>query len=185
MSSIIKSFIIKLLIVVTLVPCFYSNNAQALVAGIATGGTISTPIIIAALSAPATGFAVGATLDLTTGEECLCNGTSILTVFGTLIGILILDENVSEIEFSRIETAEEAALLDVSIDDAKVFNSEIFELNAIKQTVTKKSNELKNPTLKKINEFWKSYEEMLSPQTLLVASKISNKLAQSLEDNTL
>jgi hypothetical protein len=113
--------------------------------------------------------ATSITINAIIGNSYALLALSLLGATAGIIGIVVLDEKSAELKFSALEP-EKAKIIGVSQDDLFVFNSEVEELNLIKNEIESKIT--KKTTDKEIAQEWIARKEYLSPQTLIVASKI-------------
>ncbi|MGK5088624.1 hypothetical protein WDW86_13785 [Bdellovibrionota bacterium FG-2] len=93
---------------------------------------------------------------------------------GTLgiAGLVVLDQEGSkEIAFSEL-SIEQATALSVTDESREVYNQELEELNAIKDSVASDLSGDQHPTIEKSAELWNSYKANLSPATLEVMGKV-------------
>ncbi len=96
-----------------------------------------------------------------------------------IAGLVLLDqEGSSGLTFSEI-SADRALALGVSQESLEVYNHELEELNAIKDSVASDLANDQHPTIEKSAELWSGYKANLSPATLEVMGKIlSQKTAR-------
>lgn len=120
---------------------------------VAGAGSVATGITLTAIFGNAYAFLALSVLGATTG----------------IIGIVVLDEKSAELKFSALDP-EKAKMLGISEKDLQIFNSEIEELNVVKEDI--ESRMTKKTTEKEVIELWKVGQEYLAPETLQVAARI-------------
>ena len=125
----------------------------------ATGGVVGTVSIISLATTGNLGTAILGALGFYVG------------VMTAGIGLIILeDKTIAELSFDKVYLNEFDVL---SEEDVTIYNRELQMLNSIKETISQELPD--NTTLKESGEAWKAYSGMLSPETMKVASKVSEK----------
>ncbi len=99
-------------------------------------------------------------------------GLVIFSIPGVAIGLVVLDEKNGELHFSELDPGK-ASLLTVSSEELSIYNSEVEELNVIKEEIESRvTNEL---TDAEVGALWVDFAKGLSPETLKVAAQIIKK----------
>lgn len=99
-------------------------------------------------------------------------GLVLFSIPGVAIGLVVLDEKNGELHFSELDP-EKASLLTVSSDELNIYNSEVEELNVIKEEIESRvTNEL---TDAEVGALWIDFGKGLSPETMKVAAQIIKK----------
>jgi hypothetical protein len=99
-------------------------------------------------------------------------GLMIFSIPGVAIGLVVLDEKNGDLHFSELDP-EKASLLTVSSDELNIYNSEVEELNVIKEEIESRvTNEL---TDAEVGALWIDFGKGLSPETMKVAAQIIKK----------
>lgn len=84
------------------------------------------------------------------------------------VGLIILDDGqVADIEFRAISDEHAKSLTNFTESEIAIYNSEVEELNAIRQTVVAES-EVSEDT-KDAEKLWLEYSDALSPETFEIA----------------
>ncbi len=104
------------------------------------------------------------------GNSYLLLGVSVLGLMGAAIGLVVLDEQNADLKFMPLST-QYAEKMGIKISDMDIYNSEIEELNSIKEMIESKVSS--NPSEEEVRHHWISYRDYLSPETLKVASQVS------------
>lgn len=100
-----------------------------------------------------------------------CNGGACLAplALGSLIGLVILDEEAGQVSFCEINN-ETASKLGLSNDEVSIYNSELSEANLVFEEV--QSQLVNDSTLADSKELWNEMSDVLSPETFKVMKSI-------------
>ena len=86
------------------------------------------------------------------------------------LGLVILDEKNADLKFSELSD-EKAKKLGIAADELYAYNSEVEELNLVKEVIESQvTNKTSN---EEINGLWQEYKDSLSPETLKVAALVT------------
>jgi hypothetical protein len=174
-----KRIFLSFLIALTLITGMNQKPAEAAV-GIATGG-IALPII-GGIYIAAFGTILGFEADRFTHlgpsdrlgsyrRSSLIADMTLSSIFVAL-GIILLDDQ-GNFEFAKLDAAS-AQKLKVNSQELAIYNSEVQELNSISENV---AQELQGSTdVQKSKAIWESYENAVSPETLVVARQIAGSV---------
>ena len=100
-------------------------------------------------------------------------GLMILSVPVAIVGLVILDEKNADLKFSQLPL-NKARVLAVSPEDIAIYNTEVEELNVVKETI--ESRVSAKSTEADIDYLWSEYKDTLSPETLKVAAQVTIKV---------
>lgn len=96
---------------------------------------------------------------------------SIITGYGIIIagvGVVILDDkNISDIEFKAIDSNKPESYLGFTRAQVETYNSELAQLNSIRQTMIAESNDQEDTADAEV--LWKTYSSFLSKDTVKIA----------------
>lgn len=134
------------------------------------------------------GVGAGAIYAAYTGTAFVIGGTTALGV-GTLIatvtagiGLILLDEKSGSLAFQTIDVANTATYANagVTADQVAVYNTEIDELNAARETIDSEMVRT-NGSMEDAKVLWESYRSHFSPETITVASKLMNEAFKNMQ----
>ena len=154
------------------------RDAHAVVGAVTSlAGGAGVPLLVAGAVSTATGI-IGV-------QGCLrgdCGVGVTLSLFGlALIGPILLDDGtVGDLEFVAVDQAR-AAQVGLTEIERLAFNSELDEINAIKETITSDLNRDEKPTTEKAHALWNEYGQSLSLDAFSGLEKISAALRMQLE----
>jgi len=162
-----KKFIV-LVLAFCILNISYMNKSEAVVGLLlnskttrVAGGIVSVASIGTAASAGAFhaiyGYTYGAMVFATLG------------FVGAYVGVILLEDNSGNLNFVPM-SSHNAEKLQVSQKELDIYNSEVEELNNIKEVIEAQVSN--NVTELEVTELWKDYRVNLSPETMQVASKI-------------
>jgi hypothetical protein len=98
-----------------------------------------------------------------------------------LLGLYILDEDGQQsMNYGHLEE-EQIANLGITKDQARVFNGQLEEVNAVKDTIASTVGQLENPSFEDVQGLWQEHSGVLAPETMVVVDKISQALQESLK----
>ncbi|WP_419172558.1 hypothetical protein [Halobacteriovorax sp.] len=160
---------IKLFILALSISLASIQQSKAVVAGgLAIAGVPAAGgVALAGLGSVGGGFLM--TMD---ASSCDGGGCVVFLVMGLLVGGILLDEEGSNFEFSKLEL-NLASEIGVSTDSLAIYNSEIEEANIIFNEV---SSELTaDSTVEESKGLWEEYRQYLSPETFEVMTKLVSK----------
>ncbi|MEK7690085.1 MAG: hypothetical protein AAB425_03600 [Bdellovibrionota bacterium] len=158
-----------------------SPSAHAAIGAIATGGAISVPVAIAAGSVLGLGLTYGIIVDVSWGDGMVV-GTAVWSVIGLIIGGIILDEQSGQVSFAEIETEEKALSLGLNAAEAQAYNSELDQVNAVRETIEAEVATVDGDRLKAAEALWADYgANALSQDAWSAVQKVSHNLAVQLE----
>ena len=100
-------------------------------------------------------------------------GLMILSVPVAIVGLVILDEKNADLKFSQLPL-NKARVLAVSPEDIAIYNTEVEELNVVKETIESRVSD--KSTEADIDYLWSEYKDTLSPETLKVAAQVTIKV---------
>jgi proteasome assembly chaperone (PAC2) family protein len=121
------------------------------------------------------GAAIGVGLNAIFGNAYALLAISLLGATTGIIGIVVLDEKSAELKFSMLDS-DKASLIDVTAEELEIFNSEVEELNLLKNEIESRIS--RKTTEEEVSQQWKAARQYLAPETLKVAARI---IAVSLE----
>lgn len=158
------------------VSIFFTTMPQAhAVAGIIISNkTVRTIGAISTLTG-AGSMAVGFLGTVAFGNSVTFLAFSLLGASTGLIGLVILDEKSGELKFSPL-SSDQAKSLGISQAQADIYNSEVEELNLVKEDIESKMTE--RTSNEEVVEQWREGQKYLSQETLKVASKIITTMVQ-------
>ncbi len=110
------------------------------------------------------------------GNSYLMLGVAALGVVGVGVGLLVLDEKNADLKFTEIST-DLASQLEISEREMKIYNAQIGDLNFVKVMI--ESQVTAQVTDQEIKNLWDEYQVVLSPETMVVASKVAQHLFQN------
>jgi hypothetical protein len=123
------------------------------------------------------------------GSECVNSRSCIFKSFlhSTMIvfGAILLDDNSGELNY-KILTKEQALEMSITLKELQSFNDEVDELNALKEEISLKIHNIKDPHQKiinnKIQKNWLDYsmEGYISKDTYSALIKFQKFIASSL-----
>jgi hypothetical protein len=164
--------LIRNLFLLTFLIAMPIQQSKALVAAITTiwNPTTAGYIAISGLASPI----VGAVISYATSEEDGCEGGACVVglVLGGMLGLVLLDEQGGNVEFSKLSD-DQAQKLNISVNDQKVFNSELEEANLLLSEVA--SQMKKDSTQEDARAAWNEYRDYLSPATFKVMKRITEQ----------
>ncbi len=106
---------------------------------------------------------------ISSGGAFLQAGAAIIAI----VGIITLDgEGGQKLAFAEL-SPKQAKLLGVSVEESRIFNSELDMANQVLTQVTSELDQMEKPQAKDAKALWEQYESMLSVQTVSVMKKIS------------
>lgn len=85
------------------------------------------------------------------------------------LGLVILDESEGTIQFSEL-SKESGKDLGLSNSELTIYNSEVDQLNAIKDTIASQLSD--EASSEEVASLWSEYKESVSPETLKVAAHV-------------
>lgn len=169
-------FLTSLLLVVSLLVLSIPKNSEAAVGLIISSR--STRVVGGVMSVGGVG-AVGAAIvsNALLGNSYLMLGVAALGVVGAGVGLIVLDEKNADLKFNTI-SSEMATQVGVSELERTIYNDEIGDLNFVKEMI--ESQVTAQMTDKEIQNLWDEYQILLSPETMWVASRVTQNLFQKL-----
>jgi hypothetical protein len=123
-------------------------------------------------AAGVSGFTISAIVANVTGSYSAI-GLMILSVPVAIVGLVILDEKNADLKFSQLPL-KKARVLAVSPEDIAIYNTEVEELNVVKETIESRVSD--KSTQADIDYLWSEYKDTLSPETLKVAAQVTIKV---------
>ena len=106
-------------------------------------------------------------------------GIGILSLGVTLVGLVVLDSKDQQgVTFGPLDE-KTAQTLNVSPNELSAYNSELDEVNAIRDEVTARLLESKNPTVQESQAAWAEFKDSISPESFSVVEKISLKMVEA------
>ena len=144
------------------------RDAHAIVGAVtALAGGAGVPLLVAGAVATAAGIA-----GVTDCESCGL-GVMITSFSMAFFGPILLDDGtVGDLEFVAVDQAR-AAQAGLTENERLAFNSELDEINAIKETITSDLKRDEKPTAEKAHALWSEYGQSLSQDAFLGLGKIS------------
>lgn len=89
-----------------------------------------------------------------------------------LVGYIVLDQDgSSDFQFATL-SPKKAENLGIEKTSLEIYNSEINELNAVKNSVSAELSRTESPSLEKSAALWREYQGALSPETFEVMRTI-------------
>ncbi len=155
--SLIKITVLSLII--TLVPMQKSKAAVAGVAALA-GASAAGNIALAGLASPVIGFGA-----MALSQDCDRGVCAIFFFLGFVAGVVLLDEETKNFEFSELDNLK-ARELGIDQNSIEVFNSEVADANILMEEVSSQLNE--NSSVDEARGLWKEYRDYLSSETFEV-----------------
>lgn len=154
------------------------RDAHAIVGAVTSlAGGAGVPLLVAGAVATATGFA-GVTYCLETGCGPRVGIASAIMIF---FGPILLDDGtVGDLEFVAVDQAR-AAQAGLTENERLAFNSELDEINAIKETITSDLKRDEKPTAEKAHALWNEYGQSLSQDAFSGLGKISTALHMQMD----
>lgn len=163
------------IITIAFLSCFllisHTPNASAAV-GLAIKNRTVRVVGAVVTAAGAGSLAISSLIASTIGSYTAV-GFAILSVPVALTGFVILDEKNADLKFGQI-SEEKARLLKVTREEVAVYNSEVEELNVVKEMIESRVTEKSKQAV--IDRLWQEYKDTLSPETLKVAAQITIKV---------
>ena len=124
-------------------------------------GTIGFATAVTAATTATT--AVGAVVTVAAGIVTVYVGAALVG-----IGLIILDENkIADIEFKAVDPNHPESYPGFSREQVEVYNSELAQLNSIRQTMIAESNDEADTADAEV--LWKEYAQYLNPSTVAIA----------------
>ncbi len=177
----IKKIIISAAIIMTIMSTGLAEESHALI-GLAFR---SKPVKVIGAVGLAGGAVVGIygyATALTAADLGAVLGGAILTGYGAIIagvGLVILDEKqIADIEFQPIDVGRSELYQGFSRQQVETYNSELAQLNSIRQTMIAESNELGDTA--DAETLWKNYSQYLSKDTVLIAQKNAARFLEAI-----
>lgn len=88
------------------------------------------------------------------------------------VGLLVLDQDGSkDVQFQAL-SSESAQRLGLSANSIETYNSELDELNAIKNSISAELSLTESPSLEKSATLWSEYQGRLSAETMQVVKAV-------------
>ncbi len=94
------------------------------------------------------------------------------------IGVIILDDKVSDIEFKKFDLDRPDLFGNFTLEEIQIYNSEIEQLNAIRQTISAEVSETEDT--KDAEDLWNHYAPSLHPTTFEIAKAQAKEFVESL-----
>jgi hypothetical protein len=162
-----------LLLILLSLSVFIGNTpkAEAVVAFVIKNRTVRT-VGGVVTAAGVTGVTISAIVANVTGSYSAL-GIMIFSVPVALVGLVILDEKNADLKFSQLPL-EKSEILAVSPYDIAIYNTEVEELNVVKETIESRVSEKSSQA--DIDYLWSEYKDTLSPETLKVAAQVTIKV---------
>ena len=108
-------------------------------------------------------------------------GAVVFGVTGVLLGLVILDSSDQQgVGFAAID-AKTAENYGVSSVEMQAYNSELDEVNAVRDEVTAKLLQSKNPTMEQSQATWSELKVSISPEAFSVVEKISLHMVSAIQ----
>jgi hypothetical protein len=102
----------------------------------------------------------------------------VMGFYGGLLGLVILDDQDGNVSYNPL-SKELAGELAINPEALAIYNSEVAELNSIKEIVEAKLT--KDSTVEDAKSIWQEYSEYLSPETMEVAGIVSKHVLENLK----
>jgi hypothetical protein len=168
-------FLTSLLLALSLLAVSIPKNSEAAVGLIISSR--STRVVGGVMSVGGVG-AVGAAIvaNALLGNSYLMLGVAALGVVGAGVGLIVLDEKNADLKFIEI-FPDLASQLGISEEDMKIYNTQIGDLNFVKDMI--ESQVTDKVTDEEIKYLWDEYQVVLAPETMQVASKVAQHLFQN------
>jgi len=166
--------IISLILVMCFLSISFTPKAEATVGLIIDSK--ATRVVAGITGATSLGIIFGsAAFNAIFGNSYTALALTGFSILGVFIGMVILDEKNPELTFQILSNtaAEKLGLTNLDVD---IYNSEIEELNTIKEIIESQVSD--NASHVEITRLWNQYKENLSPETMKVASKIAERILQ-------
>lgn len=97
----------------------------------------------------------------------------VLALASLSIGLVLLDKNTSELSFGEI-TDSRAKQLGLTKDEQEAFNSQLEEINFLKDDMIEELSTMKNPTLDDANRMWNQSQDILEKNAFIALTKVRN-----------
>jgi hypothetical protein len=148
----------------------YSQSANALVGVIFKNKMVKT---IGSIGAIGGGGLAGVSyaVALTTSSFGTAFTGALFTALGVVaggVGLILLDDNeIADIEFRKINIANEEEYAGFDIKEVLIYNSEVDLLNSVRQTILSEITDSDDTTEAEL--LWEEYSSSLSPETYEIA----------------
>jgi len=166
-----KNFI-SLILILSVLNISFINRAEATIGFMMSSKVIKVVGGIVTAGSVTSAFGSGAVIALN-GAASTTAILATVGVLGTWLGIIILDEKNGNMNFMPISD-KTAKKLKISQTELDIYNSEVEELNTVKEIIEAQVSDDVNQA--EVNEMWNHYKTTLSPETMNVASKIVNQV---------
>jgi|GEM_PF-1712603 len=154
------------------------RDAHAIVGAVTSlAGGAGVPLLVAGAVSTATGIlgVLGCV-----NANCGIGGTLPLAGMALFGPILLDDGTVGDLEFVAVDQPR-AAQVGLTENERLAFNSELDEINAIKETITSDLKRDEKPTAEKAHALWNEYGQALSQDAFSGLEKISTALRMQME----
>jgi len=182
MKNSIKKLVVFGLALCLVFSVIQPRRSEAAVGGIVClAGGAGVPVVVTGGVMVLGGVLLGASAGAS--QNGIGFGAALLGVVGILFGLVVLDgEGSRDIAFSTI-TEDQAAQLGLSEAQAQAYNSELSEINAIRETiqadVLTQVDKGEDVTAQTVSDSWQSYRGVLSADAFLALEKVSMQLANA------
>lgn len=164
------------------------RNAHALVGGgMVLAGGAGIPLVVAGGVVAGLGVSVGTLYcydnhDNGLGRVIGCMFVGLPAYAVAAIGLVLMDGE-SDLAFTELNV-EQALALEVTPEQALAFNSELAEINSIRQTiqaeVRARADKGETPTSDEVSTLWREYRPMMSNDAFAALEKVSLRLGARL-----
>jgi len=174
-----KKFVVLALVVALGLVVVQPRRSEAAVGAIVAlgGGAASLLVVGGVMTVGGFGF-LWAACHGPQYEDCT-DGLGGLGMISILLGLLLLDEQNREIAFTALEAPQEQKL-GVSVAQAQAYNSELPEINVIRETiqadVAARIDRGEEITNQQVKDQWQSYRELISSDAYFVLEKVSSQV---------
>ena len=186
MKTTLKRSISALLITTVLATGFVPRTSNAAVGGILSiFGGAGIPVLVVggvttvgAITMTAIGVA-----EMNHDHEGRMDGLGAIVfgITGVLLGLVILDSSDQQgVGFAAIDS-KTAANYGVGAIEMQAYNSELDEVNAVRDEVTARLLESKNPTMELSQATWSEFKGSISPEAFSVVEKISLHMVNAIQ----
>ena len=187
MTNTFKRSISALMISAVLATGFVPRQSQAAVGGVMSiFGGAGIPVMVVGGVTTAGGLALyGTALAVKAGgsdsDGWRAFGIGILSIGVTLVGLVVLDSKDQQGAVFGTLDDKTAQAMNISSNELAAYNSELDEVNAIRDEVTARLLESKNPTVQESQAAWSELKGSISPESFSVVEKISLNMVSQIQ----